>query len=1098
MTEDRHGFTGELRLGRDLTGSTQVLVRSLTIIIGLVLVLSDTAYTLSNARTAWASLVVLAVLGLTLPNIIELLGGSGERSTTFLLITDTLGKWIGFSAGWSIFAGYAVLSAIFLRSASIVLLPYLGLIGVLAVQASAALVLLIILNEVFQILPRQRWIRPLVLICGTGLFFAVLSVLPAANIGFVREYQSPAPNFLRAAALLVLGFAAMEEILSLRHRIREPERHMRPALIQTGIALVVFFMVFPLLLGATGSGMVALSEGGITQVVVQEGAFPTWLVRSMSSLLLLAAGALSTSAAVRQFQRLILAGAFPPVMSRSMRPFRMPPLVYAGTAALVLLALVLIPLTIALEVAAGLFLLPLLILNIAAIHSRQTEPERRRPFETPFYPVIPLAGIALALSLFLALSLTGAGLVLAWLLVGLLYYVFYARTEMVEAQEGLLVFRREPHQPKPEGAYRILVPISAGVERHLLLEMASSLAEGLHGEVIPLQVIPMADPLAVEEGQRIAYERNTLFQWSTRDLARPGVITSPITRLARSIPDGILDTAAEEDCDLILLSWSIRGDDSNARLGRILDPVVRGATCDLAVVAFQPEQLQRRAEAIEAMQADGVEEPGETKFSLKRILVPTAGGPHAPLATRLALILAREYDAQVHSVYVTSSNPTEDEVSAGRERIVSTLDCMRGEAEELGLEGDNESGLERFLTESQIIPANSIVEGIVAASESSDLVLIGASEESLLDQVMFGTLPEQVAREASAPVAMVKRYQGLRRFWIQRVWDTIYEAIPTLSGPEQLAIYKQIHRQARPDVDFFIMMGLSALIATFGLLQSSSAVIIGAMLVAPLFTPLIALSMGIVLGNIRLLRLAVEAAVKGVAVAVGVATLITALSPLKLGTAEILARTQPNLFDLAVALASGIAGAYAVARKDVATSLPGVAIAAALVPPLSVIGIGLAMGDMDIAGGGSLLFATNMIAITFAGAITFLQLGFRPTSRREGEARLRTALQTSILLLVIISIPLASVFISTVRESGIEQILDEALVTYFEADEALDLVDFTFTPVNGSVEIHVTCYVEEDLGAQVAADLQQVLSERLDDDVLLTVTAIPVQQVELP
>ena len=1098
MTEERRLFNGELRLGRDLSSSAQVRARSLTIIAGLVFVLADGAYELSGGSIALAALLALSMLALTLPNILELLGGSGERSSSFLLITDTLGKLVGSLAGWSLLAGYIVVSSLLLRNLSTTIQPYVDGLGIPAVYVSTAVILLIVINEVFQVLPRQKWVRPLFVVCGAGILFAILSVLPAVDVDFARSYQAESPNFLRAVAMVMIGFSAVEEILSLRHRVREPEKHLQPVLIQTSISVVLLFMLVPLLLGATASGMLPASDGGVTEVVVREGAFPAWLTRGLASFLLLSAATLTTTAAVRQLQRLIMAGALPAGISRSMRPFRMPPLVYIVIGVLVFTALLLLPPSVAINVAAGFFLLPVFFLNLAAIQSRQTEPERRRSFQTPFYPVLPVGGMALALSLFLALAPVGIAVVLGWLLLGFLYYVIYARHEMVEAQEGLLVFRREPYRPKPEGVYRILVPISAGVERHLLLEMASSLAEGLQGEVIPLQVIPMADPLAVEEGQRIAYERNTLFQWSTRDLEKSGVITSPITRLARNIPDGILDTAMEEDCDLILLSWSIKGTDAGARLGRILDTVVRGATCDLAVVAFQPEQLQRRTEAIEAMQKDGVESENETKFSLKRILVPTAGGPHAPLATRLALILAREYDARVHSVYVTSANPNEEEVEAGQERILSTLDCMRAEAEHLGLQGDRESGLERFLTESQIVRARSIVEGIVSASETSDLVLIGASEESLLDQVMFGTLPEQVARRSSAPVAMVKRYQGLRRFWLQRLWDTFYEAIPTLTGAEQVSIYKQIHRQARPDVDFFIMMGLSALIATFGLLQSSSAVIIGAMLVAPLFTPLIALSMGIVLGNIRLLRTAIESAVKGVAVAVGVATLITALSPLKMATTEILARTQPNLFDLAVALASGAAGAYAVARKDVATSLPGVAIAAALVPPLSVIGVGLAMGDMDIAGGGTLLFATNMIAITFSGAITFLQLGFRPTSRREGEARLRNALRTSIFLLLIISIPLASVFISAVRESGIRQVLDEALVTYFDADETLDMVDFSFTLVDGEVDIAITCYTQEDVGVAVATDLEQLLSERLEEEIQLTVTAIPVYQIDLP
>ena len=1098
MTEERKLFTGELRLGRDLARSSQVLVRSLAMIMGLVYLLSDSVFMLADTRIILAALLLAAVQLFTLPNIFELLGGSGERGDTFMLIKDTLGNPFGFAAGWSMLAGYAILAASQFRSAAIILSVQFEVGWDSLCYIGAALLGVTILMEVFQIFPRRKWILYAVILSALLSAVAWLSTTPTADIANLRIYQYSSTNFLQAVALLMITYSAIEEILSLRYRIREPERHLQPSVIITGIATVILFLSIPVLLAMTSTGMLPLAEGGIAEVMTQAGLLPRWLVRGLGVVVFIVSADLCLMTAVRQFQRLILAGAIPGFFNRKIKLFRLPPLIFIFMAAIITPALISSRMDIAINAAAGFFLVPIILVNVAAIYSRQNEPERRRPFKTPFFPMVPAIGIALTISLFLAVSSLSEVVIWGWIAAGLLYYAFYARPRMLEAQEGVLVFRREPHRPKAEGTYRILVPLSAGVERQLLLELATALAHGLKGEVIPLQVIPVADPLAVEEGKRLAYERNTLFQWSTRDLARSDVIMNPITRLARSVPEGILGTAVEEDCDLILLSWSIHGDESATRLGRILDPVVRGATCDLAVIAFQSDHLRERAEAIGDMKNGELEKPEGGRFSLKRILVPTAGGPHAPLAMRLALILAREYDATTHSVYVTGQDATPEEIGLGEERIVSTLACMRREAENLGWIDDEESGLERFLSESRVVKAESVVAGITAAAEDSDLLLIGASEETLLDQFMFGTLPEQVARASSAPVAMVKRYQGLRRFWIQRLWDALFEALPTLSVTEQIGVYKEIHRQARPDIDFFIMMGLSALIATFGLLQNSIAVIIGAMLVAPLFTPLLATSMGIVLGNIRLLRLAIEAAVKGIGVAIGVATIITALSPLKLATVEIMARTQPNLFDLAVALASGVAGAYAVARKDVATSLPGVAIAAALVPPLSVIGIGLAMGDMDIAGGGTLLFATNLIAIAFSGAITFLLLGFRPASRRESTARLRAALISSILVLVVISIPLASVFISAVHDSSIQQVLDEELAGYFDSEESLEFVDFSFTSGDDGLNISIRFYSEKEVDDALGADLQQVLSERLGDSVSLHMIAIPVTQIDQP
>ena len=114
----------------------------------------------------------------------------------------------------------------------------------------------------------------------------------------------------------------------------------------------------------------------------------------------------------------------------------------------------------------------------------------------------------------------------------------------------------------------------------------------------------------------------------------------------------------------------------------------------------------------------------------------------------------------------------------------------------------------------------------------------------------------------------------------------------------------------------------SARAATVGLLLDSGAVIIGAMLVAPLMSPMLAFSLGLVLSDVRLIRLSIEAVFKGVVLAVIIAVFIGLLSPFKELTGEIMARTRPTLLDLAVALASGMAGAYALARKEVSAALP--------------------------------------------------------------------------------------------------------------------------------------------------------------------------------
>lgn len=192
-----------------------------------------------------------------------------------------------------------------------------------------------------------------------------------------------------------------------------------------------------------------------------------------------------------------------------------------------------------------------------------------------------------------------------------------------------------------------------------------------------------------------------------------------------------------------------------------------------------------------------------------------------------------------------------------------------------------------------------------------------------------------------------------------------------VSREREKEILADLEEAAKPHVPFFVLVATSTVIATFGLLLDSPAVVIGAMLVAPLMTPIFSLSVALIRGRARLLERAVATEAYGVGMAIGMAILIGLLVPEPDLTPEILARTQPTLFDLAVALAAGLAGAFALVREEVSPALPGVAIAVALLPPLAVVGLGLSMRRWDVAGGALVLFLANFVAIHLVSAGIF-------------------------------------------------------------------------------------------------------------------------------
>ena len=185
---------------------------------------------------------------------------------------------------------------------------------------------------------------------------------------------------------------------------------------------------------------------------------------------------------------------------------------------------------------------------------------------------------------------------------------------------------------------------------------------------------------------------------------------------------------------------------------------------------------------------------------------------------------------------------------------------------------------------------------------------------------------------------------------------------------------------------FTLMMSMAVIVAIMGLSANSPALVIGAMLIAPLMTPVlgIAASIAMALGDAAArAALVVTCATLGAIVA---GYVIAGWLPGELLTNEVLARTAPDARDLVVALAAGLAGSYATARPDVSSSLPGVAIAVALVPPLAVVGITLRAGEGDLAVGALLLYATNLAAIITVSTVVFVLTGFVPGRRLANMA----------------------------------------------------------------------------------------------------------------
>lgn len=276
-------------------------------------------------------------------------------------------------------------------------------------------------------------------------------------------------------------------------------------------------------------------------------------------------------------------------------------------------------------------------------------------------------------------------------------------------------------------------------------------------------------------------------------------------------------------------------------------------------------------------------------------------------------------------------------------------------------------------------------------------------------------------------------------------------------------------------VRFWVLLVLATGIATFGLMGDSVATVIGAMIVAPLMIPIMGLAFAVSIGDREAILSSALIAAGGIATAILVGWLLSWPFPNAsdiTSNAQIMARTAPRLVDLLAAFATGLAGAFAAGRRDVSDTLPGVAIAISLVPPLANVGICLSFGRPDLAMGSMVLFVTNFLAIVLTGAVVFGVMGYpRVSHANESKGARRAALVAVVLMLVAIAVPLGVTSYGVLRDNIAQQrasdVTDEWLKGSAYSLYSIDVADDMRIVVAGHGPIPDTAALQAALKGQL-------------------------------
>ena len=532
--------------------------------------------------------------------------------------------------------------------------------------------------------------------------------------------------------------------------------------------------------------------------------------------------------------------------------------------------------------------------------------------------------------------------------------------------------------------------------------------------------------------------------------AQPAVHVDFVTRSANSIARGILDQVREAGAELVVLGVQ-RPNPNSVEIGVVAQSVMSAAPCDVLVYRHSDSP------------------------DFNRIVVPVDGSAAARMAVRMGILFGNAYQGcPVEAIHVQSRGRTETDARAQMSR---SIDDLPG------------SGI----VKRSLVRAHSIPDALISRTDKDHLIIMGFTHRGDFKEWLEGTESQtrRILDAAPGPVLLAVRSteavtagQRMRR-------RVLGWARPQLTDVEQEQIVWTAQSNAALSLDYVVLMIIAATLASLGLLLDSAAVIIGAMLVAPLMAPLNAFAIGLSTAHFDIMRRAFITALAGFLIATVVGIGIGMLAPSKALTIEMASRISPTLLDAFVALASGVVGSYATARRDIPAALAGVAIAAALVPPICTFGLQVAFGNSTAGLGAALLFLTNIISIVVIATGVFVWLGLYP--RRLDRSSLRA--YVPILLLVLMSLPMVVALLNAsqaaAEESRIETVVSEVFAGLTPTGIELD----------ANNRVTVTLFTPYHISQAAVAEAERLIETQMAEEITLWVVVqdtITAEGVEMP
>lgn len=719
----------ETELSRDLGISTALAIGIGTMIAAGIFTLSGLA--IRNVGSAAIVAFLLAALvatftALTYCEFVSIYPRTGEG---YLYARKTYPGPLAYFVGWALILGYTSSCAFYISSLSTYFNEFIWHSPIESISGIVFLIGLTFLNikgteesGKFQVIVTAAKVLLLIWFIFGGLRFVDTQEV-------INRFSNDWVQIGTTAAMVFITFFGFSAIAASAGEVKDPVKNIpRAIFISIGIVTVLYTAVVVVILFAGLTEYTEASMGEAAQKFL--GPIGGYVIIGGAIFSMISASNASIMAGSRVVLSMSQLGHLPNeigvINARTKTPI-ISVLLIGGT---ILVFTLILPLEDLSYYANTVLLLALILVNLALIIHRRKYPDLERPFRVPLVPLVPILGILANIYLIIQIFSHPMPLLLAvgTLILGLIGFFTWKGSQAVET----IIPGSASHIAHSRGRsrfdrdkFRILVPIANPQNVNSLIRIAAAIAKERDGELLLLKVVKLPDqmPLTGYDDNSLELEQKVLNE--ARVFAeRLDVPAHAIIRIGYNVARAILETSREHYCDLTVLGWKGRTSSQQKILGNITDTVVNHAQTDIILVKLVGEH------------------------PIRRILLPTAGGEHAQCAEQYAHALVHANDGQLTTCQVLSNRAEENGTKQSRDNLAKSLRRLRSRG--------------AIDLKSQLIKNNDVVDGIIEFADQYDAVMIGAAGKSIYPKILFGNIPEEIAKKTNSTVIVVKHYNPVK------------------------------------------------------------------------------------------------------------------------------------------------------------------------------------------------------------------------------------------------------------------------------------------------------------------------------------------------